>query len=200
MSSGHCLLRRRPLSHGTMESCCCRVLFQHQNKEAVMNRRGFLAGTAAAAATAAFGREGVSEAGPSRRYRACIIGDSKQGGYGHSLHLVWALRDDVEIVGLSDLFEDRYGHALGPLRDPRAGCRDADPHHGSFRQRGGPTRTGRHHRSLSRRRPVGRQARPPPTFPTSAAAGLGLILDRRHPPGSVAFSGRGGPRPPRPAG
>ncbi|HOC67798.1 MAG TPA: Gfo/Idh/MocA family oxidoreductase [Candidatus Hydrogenedentes bacterium] len=74
-----------------------------------MNRRGFLAGTAAAAATAAFGREGVSEAGPSRRYRACIIGDSKQGGYGHSLHLVWALRDDVEIVGLSD--PDEAGRA-----------------------------------------------------------------------------------------
>lgn len=74
-----------------------------------MNRRGFLAGTAAAAATITFGREGVSEAGPSRRYRACIIGDSKQGGYGHSLHLVWALRDDVEIVGLSD--PDEAGRA-----------------------------------------------------------------------------------------
>jgi len=37
-----------------------------------------------------------------KRYRACVIGDSQQGGYGHSLHLMWGLREDVEVVGLAD--------------------------------------------------------------------------------------------------
>jgi len=45
----------------------------------------------------------------SRQYRACIIGDSHQGGYGHSLHLVWALRDDVEVAALAD--PDESGRA-----------------------------------------------------------------------------------------
>ena len=34
--------------------------------------------------------------------KACVIGDSKHGGYGHSLHRMWELRDDVEVVGLAD--------------------------------------------------------------------------------------------------
>jgi predicted dehydrogenase len=32
----------------------------------------------------------------------CIIGDVQHGGYGHSLHLAWAARDDVEVVALAD--------------------------------------------------------------------------------------------------
>jgi len=35
-------------------------------------------------------------------YRACIIGDTRQGGYGHELHLAWSKRKDVEVVGLAD--------------------------------------------------------------------------------------------------
>jgi len=38
----------------------------------------------------------------SPKLRACIIGDTKMGGYGHDLHLAWAHRDDVEVVGLAD--------------------------------------------------------------------------------------------------
>jgi len=37
-----------------------------------------------------------------KKYKACIIGDTKNGGYGHSLHMVFALRDDVEVVALAD--------------------------------------------------------------------------------------------------
>lgn len=43
-----------------------------------------------------------SAAASSKPYKACIIGDSHRGRYGHSLHLVWALRDDVEVVALAD--------------------------------------------------------------------------------------------------
>jgi len=38
----------------------------------------------------------------SRKYRACIIAATGQGDYGHSLHMVFGLRPDVEIVGLAD--------------------------------------------------------------------------------------------------
>ncbi len=62
-----------------------------------ISRRGFLG----AAALAASGTV-LAQAPPDKKTRICIIGDTKQGGYGHDLHLAWALREDVEIVGLSD--------------------------------------------------------------------------------------------------
>jgi predicted dehydrogenase len=37
-----------------------------------------------------------------KKYTACIIGDTDHGGYGHSLHYLWAMRDDVEVVGLAE--------------------------------------------------------------------------------------------------
>lgn len=44
-----------------------------------------------------------------RTFRAGIIGDSNEGGYGHNLHLLWGLRNDVEVVGLAD--PDEAGRA-----------------------------------------------------------------------------------------
>ncbi|MEK7793820.1 MAG: Gfo/Idh/MocA family oxidoreductase [Candidatus Hydrogenedentota bacterium] len=41
-----------------------------------------------------------------RTYRACIIGDSNEGGYGHNLHLLWGLRQDVTVVALADPSEE----------------------------------------------------------------------------------------------
>lgn len=41
--------------------------------------------------------------------KACVIGDTKMGGYGHALHRMWQLRDDVEVVGLAD--PDEAGRA-----------------------------------------------------------------------------------------
>lgn len=63
-----------------------------------MNRRHFLAASTAAALSAA----ALKPVGAQKRYRACVIGNSDEGGYGHSLHRMWGLRDDVEVVGLSD--------------------------------------------------------------------------------------------------
>jgi len=37
-----------------------------------------------------------------KKYKACIIGDSKQGGYGHCIHLAFAPRDDVAVVAVAD--------------------------------------------------------------------------------------------------
>ena len=43
------------------------------------------------------------------KYRACVIGDTKHGGYGHNLHLVWGLHPEVEVVALAD--PDEAGRA-----------------------------------------------------------------------------------------
>jgi predicted dehydrogenase len=71
-----------------------------------MKRRDFL--LSATAATAAM-TIGTARAQAPKRYRACVIGDSNDGGYGHSLHLMWGLRDDVDVVALAD--PDEAGRA-----------------------------------------------------------------------------------------
>jgi len=59
----------------------------------------------AAAATSASGLE-------KKKYKACIIGDSKMGGYGHCIQYAFALRDDVATVALADPDESgRTRHA-----------------------------------------------------------------------------------------
>lgn len=73
-----------------------------------MNRRHFLAQTAAAAVLTAGAAQGPARES-SKRYRACVIGDSGRGRYGHDLHLVWTLRDDVDVVALAD--PDESGRA-----------------------------------------------------------------------------------------
>lgn len=70
-----------------------------------MKRRDFLyrtvAGTVAAPLFYAHNAN-VHAQETNKKYRACVIGDTNQGGYGHDLHLMWALRDDIEVVGLAD--------------------------------------------------------------------------------------------------
>ncbi len=63
-----------------------------------ISRRKFMA-AAAIGITAARSAPAASEV---HRYKACIIGDTPRGGYGHSLHMVFALRPDVAVVGLAD--------------------------------------------------------------------------------------------------
>ena len=82
-----------------------------------VNRRTFLAATAAtvAAGTASSARG----QGSSTKYKACIIGDSKQGGYGHHIDLAFALREDVAVVGLADPDEAgraKHGKEAGAAR------------------------------------------------------------------------------------
>jgi len=69
-----------------------------------INRRGFLASTAAIPFVT------QCAAQPQNiKYRACIIGDTHDGGYGHSLHLAFANRPDVQVVALAD--PDEAGRA-----------------------------------------------------------------------------------------
>ncbi|HPO14183.1 MAG TPA: Gfo/Idh/MocA family oxidoreductase [Candidatus Hydrogenedentes bacterium] len=68
-----------------------------------LNRREFIAASSAmVAATAA-------RAASGRKYKACIIGDSTLGGYGHCIQYAFALRDDVATVALAD--PDEAGRA-----------------------------------------------------------------------------------------
>jgi hypothetical protein len=38
----------------------------------------------------------TAQAHGAKKLRACMIGDSNQGGHGHSLHLAWALQKNIE--------------------------------------------------------------------------------------------------------
>lgn len=71
-----------------------------------MNRRTFLLSAGALAAAGALGKARAQE---TKKYKACIIGDTQNGGYGHSFHLAFALRPDVAVVGLAD--PDEAGRA-----------------------------------------------------------------------------------------
>jgi predicted dehydrogenase len=74
-----------------------------------LNRRQFLAGSAASALAAGIGRTAAAQSKP---YRGCVIGDTKNGGYGHGLHMLWARRDDIDTVALADPDPDgRKKHA-----------------------------------------------------------------------------------------
>ncbi|HEO71781.1 MAG TPA: Gfo/Idh/MocA family oxidoreductase, partial [Candidatus Hydrogenedentes bacterium] len=61
-----------------------------------LNRRQFIATSSAMTASALAGTES------RKKYKACIIGDSKLGGYGHCIQYAFALRDDVATVALAD--------------------------------------------------------------------------------------------------
>lgn len=74
---------------------------------ATLSRRVFLGAIAAAATTGAT-RRTIAEQDKAR-YKACVIGDTAQGGYGHSQHMAFSLRPDVAIAGLAD--PDEKGRA-----------------------------------------------------------------------------------------
>jgi len=80
-----------------------------------MNRRAFLSAMAAAAAMSRMARADA----PKKRYRACVIGATEQGDYGHNLHRLWQLRDDIDVVALADPHDqgrEYYGKESGAQR------------------------------------------------------------------------------------
>ncbi|MFQ5809690.1 MAG: Gfo/Idh/MocA family protein, partial [Armatimonadota bacterium] len=76
-----------------------------------IDRRGFVASAAALPVGAVL--PGMAFAAPKNgKYRVCIIGDSNCGGFGHGLHRVWAVREDVEVAAVADPDEEgRRKHA-----------------------------------------------------------------------------------------
>lgn len=67
-----------------------------------VSRRSFIGASAATLLTANTALSSAQAQTPAKRFKACIIGDTRQGGYGHSLHMVWAFRDDVEVAAVAD--------------------------------------------------------------------------------------------------
>lgn len=64
-----------------------------------LNRREFIAVSSAMAATVTAGAQST------KKYKACIIGDSNLGGYGHQIQHAFAFRDDVAVVAVADPVE-----------------------------------------------------------------------------------------------
>lgn len=62
-------------------------------------RRQFI-GTAAAGLTLA--AQTVRAQDAAKKYTCCIIGDAKNGGYGHNMHMLPMMRDDIDIVALAE--------------------------------------------------------------------------------------------------
>lgn len=70
------------------------------------NRREFIVASSVMAATA------TARGQSKKKYKACVIGDSKMGGYGHWIHHAFVLRDDVATVAVADPVESgRAKHA-----------------------------------------------------------------------------------------
>lgn len=49
----------------------------------------------------------------TRRFRAAIIGDSRRGGYGHGLDMIFAQRPNVEVVAVADPSAEGRSRAAG---------------------------------------------------------------------------------------
>lgn len=82
------------------------------------SRRDFIAQTAAfTVASSLLSRS--SSAQEAKKYKACIITDHKNGGYGHDLHLAFAHRKDVQVVALAEPFDKaqaKWGKEVGAER------------------------------------------------------------------------------------
>jgi predicted dehydrogenase len=80
-----------------------------------MNRRTFLSTMAIATSIGAMARADA----PKKKYRACVIGATEHGDYGHNLHRLWQLRDDIDVVALADPHDqgrEYYGKEAGAQR------------------------------------------------------------------------------------
>lgn len=65
-----------------------------------LDRREFLAASTGVLAAAILPKTGFGK--ERKKYKAAVIGHTGQGDYGHSLHLVWNHRPDVQLVALAD--------------------------------------------------------------------------------------------------
>lgn len=89
-------------------------------------RRRFLGSVALSPAAGLFKSGAFDLRAQGRKYRACVIGATGQGDYGHNLHMVFGLRPDVEVVAVADTdeagrraraAEAGAGHTYGDYRE-----------------------------------------------------------------------------------
>ena len=81
-----------------------------QNRQPVLDRRGFLAGATALGLTAL----GSERASGSKKYRVGVIGHTGRGNYGHGLDKVWLEVPGVQVVAVADA--DQQGLAAAVKR------------------------------------------------------------------------------------
>ncbi len=84
-----------------------------------VTRRGFIGRSAAALVAAQTMAKAQTAPAATPKMRACVIGDGNQGMYGHSMHLAWATREDVEVVGLADPNEETRAKASASAKAQR---------------------------------------------------------------------------------
>jgi predicted dehydrogenase len=87
-----------------------------------INRRDFLAGSAsvvAALSTSSLTR-GADERSSSDKLRACVIGHTGRGDYGHGLDVVFTGHPQCELVGLADPDEAGRAKAVERAKAPRS--------------------------------------------------------------------------------
>jgi predicted dehydrogenase len=80
-------------------------------------RREFIVAASAVAATSLLPKTGFGA--EKKKYKACVIGHTGKGDYGHSLHLVWNHRPDVELVALADPNEEGRQKAAAEAGAPK---------------------------------------------------------------------------------
>lgn len=84
-----------------------------------MDRRRFLAGTAAMVATAALRPPAVHAQEKSAGYRVAVIGHTGKGDYGHNIDKAWTDLPGAKIVAVADPDEKGRAAAAKRLGDPK---------------------------------------------------------------------------------
>jgi predicted dehydrogenase len=79
-----------------------------------LTRREFLHSSAALASLPLLASAGAQDA-PKKSYRACVIGDTKRGGYGHGLDVCFQKLPNVTVVAVADPDEKGRAAALKRL-------------------------------------------------------------------------------------
>ncbi len=91
----------------------------HDRTTRPLDRRTFLAGSAALAATALAPAVVSAAAAGGKKYRAAVIGHTGRGDYGHGLDVVWADVPGVELVAVADADEKGLAEAAKRLKSPK---------------------------------------------------------------------------------
>ncbi|MFO7908358.1 MAG: Gfo/Idh/MocA family protein [Planctomycetota bacterium] len=84
-----------------------------------LRRRQFMAGGATLAAAAATSKMASASKGRPGTYRACVIGHTGRGNYGHGLDRVWLETPGVDLVAVADPNEKGLSSAVKRLGNPK---------------------------------------------------------------------------------
>ncbi len=87
-------------------------------QQAVLDRRGFVAGVAAAGLSTVGVHSARSAEAGAKKYRVAVIGHTGKGNYGHGLDRVWMEVPQTEIVAVADAEPKGLSAAVSRLDNP----------------------------------------------------------------------------------